>query len=229
MMLSRITLAILAATTILTFTAPADARPTRAKNAQVATQVFDVAAQPAYPTTSSTAVARERRASRGRGRVLTDPNGNPVEITHQQGGIVRSAKTGATAHVSPRYASAFQAYVDDLEAHGAVVRFMGGYRKGPCWLGGQHPCGKALDVCQTARGVVDRRCNLPSRGEEIAIASRHNLTSGGIWCNQDRGHIQVEPSSGPCRGNLYGAVRKFKKMAGKGSISLTSQDAGSAN
>ena len=29
MMLSRITLAILAATTILTFTAPADARPTR--------------------------------------------------------------------------------------------------------------------------------------------------------------------------------------------------------
>lgn len=83
-MLSRITLAILAAATILTLTAPVDARTTRAKNAQVATQVFDVAAQPAYPTTSSTAAARERRASHGRGRVLTDSNGNPVEITRQR-------------------------------------------------------------------------------------------------------------------------------------------------
>src|SRR6185312_2100684 len=31
-------------------------------------------------------------------------------------GIVRSAKTGATAHVAPSHAAAFQAYIDDLES-----------------------------------------------------------------------------------------------------------------
>src|SRR6185437_15292464 len=67
-------------------------------------------------------------------------------------GIVRSAKTGATAHVAPGHAAAFQAYIDDLESHGATVRFMGGYRAGVCSPRHEHPCGKALDVCQLSRG-----------------------------------------------------------------------------
>jgi uncharacterized protein (TIGR02594 family) len=83
MICSRIALAVLAALTILILTAPADARrATKAPSA--AAPVSDVAAVPAYPMTSATAVAREKRASRGRGRVLTDSNGNPVEITHQR-------------------------------------------------------------------------------------------------------------------------------------------------
>lgn len=218
MMLSRITLAILAATTILTFTAPADARPTRAKNAQVATQVFDVAAQPAYPTTSSTAVAREKLASRGRGRVLTDANGNPVEITHQgassgESGVVRSKKTGATARVSPRYAGAFQAYIDDLESRGAAIYYMGGYRKGPCWAGGLHPCGKALDVCQDSRDHVSghKNCHMPGRAELARIAAAHGLFEGGQWCHGDMGHVQVGETAAPCRRTLYSAVDTYKR------------------
>ncbi len=84
-MRSQITLAVLAAATILILTTTADARKsTRMYQNVHSAPVFDVAAQPAYPTTSSTAVAREKRASRGRGRVLTDSNGNPVEITRQR-------------------------------------------------------------------------------------------------------------------------------------------------
>ena len=58
----------------------------------------------------------------------------------------------------------FQAYIDDLENnHGARVLFMGGIRPGHCSPSSEHPCGKALDVCQLRRGVVDSRCNLPGR------------------------------------------------------------------
>lgn len=110
-------------------------------------------------------------------------------------GIVRSSKTGATARVAARYQPVFQAYVDDLEAAGAVVRFMGGYRPGTCWTGGRHPCGAALDVCQYRRGVVERKCNLPSPGVIVAIAARHGLTEGASWQSSDYGHAEVRASS----------------------------------
>lgn len=126
------------------------------------------------------------------------------------GGVVRSGKTGATAHVAPRYAAVFQAYVDDLEAHGATVRSIGGYRPGPCAAWSEHPCGKALDVCQLARGVVDRRCNLPGRAELITIANRHGLQEGGEWCNSDMGHAQIDRTAARCGHNLYAAVGEFK-------------------
>jgi hypothetical protein len=113
-------------------------------------------------------------------------------------GIVRSHKTGATAHVSPRYASRFQAYVNDLEAHGAAIKFMGGYRKGRCWAGGQHPCGKALDVCQLGRGRVDHSCDLPSRAQIASIAASHGLFEGGQWCRSDYGHAQIGITAGAC-------------------------------
>src|SRR5665213_3469956 len=48
-------------------------------------------------------------------------------------GIVHSSKTGAIAHVAARYAGMFQAYINDLEQnYGAVVKFIGGLRRGRC-------------------------------------------------------------------------------------------------
>src|SRR5215471_5220719 len=87
----------------------------------------------------------------------SDANGNVA-------GFVVSSKTGARARVGLRYAAQFQAYIDDLEKnHDVRVLFMGGIRRGGCSLSSEHPCGKALDVCQLRRGVVDARCKLPAR------------------------------------------------------------------
>lgn len=127
-------------------------------------------------------------------------------------GVIRSNKTGATARVSPAQAHKFQAYINDLEAHGAVIKFMGGIRPGPCWSGGLHPCGKALDVCQYARGVVDRRCNLPGKTVMAQIARANGLFEGGQWCHGDLGHAQVGVTAGACGSNIYSAVRKFKRI-----------------
>jgi len=121
-----------------------------------------------------------------------DASGNVAD------GIVRSRKTGATAHVSARYAPQFQAYIDDLENVGASVYFMGGIRRGHCWSGSLHPCGKALDVCQLSRGRVDGRCHLPNRSQIAVIAERHGLFEGGQWCNSDYGHAQVGVTAGAC-------------------------------
>lgn len=209
---SRITLAVLAAATILIAAAPAEAR--KAKRHPVTAPSIDVAAIPPYPMSGESAPAGARRIGHAGKRLRRAAHSPGARNAYQRpsygSGIVRSGKTGATAHVSPRYAPEFQAYVDDLEANGATVRFMGGYRKGRCWSGGMHPCGKALDVCQLARGVVDRRCNLPNKGRMIEIARRHGLFEGGQWCSQDRGHAQVGVSAGACGSNLYAAVRKFK-------------------
>src|SRR5882757_9956999 len=73
-------------------------------------------------------------------------------------GIVASRKTGARARVGISHAARFQAYIDDLENnHGARILFMGGIRPGGCSSSSLHPCGRALDVCQLRRGVVDPR------------------------------------------------------------------------
>ena len=121
-------------------------------------------------------------AHRGR---RSDANGNAA-------GFVISSKTGARARVGIRYVTRFQAYIDDLENnHGARVLFMGGIRSGGCSPSSEHPCGKALDVCQLRRGVVDSRCKLPGRATLGQIAARHGLFEGGRWCNSDYGHAQV--------------------------------------
>jgi len=127
--------------------------------------------------------------SLARHRTIVDANGNSA-------GNVVSHKTGATARVGAQYASRFQSYIDDLESRGASVRFMGGIRRGHCWSGGLHPCGRALDVCQLARGRVDHRCNLPSRHELGQIAAAHGLYEGGRWQNSDYGHAQVGCTAG---------------------------------
>ena len=101
------------------------------------------------------------------------------------------ARTGATATgIQPRYAAQFQAFVDDLEAHGVTIKFMGGYRPGRCWQADKHACGMAIDVCQYARNVVDSRCHL-SREVVAELAEKHGLFSGGLWCNPDFGHVEA--------------------------------------
>jgi hypothetical protein len=135
----------------------------------------------------------------------TNANGNLAER-----GIVRSKKTGATARVSADYAPKFQAYINDVENHGGEVLFMGGIRRGHCSSRSMHPCGKALDVCQLDRGVVDSRCHLPNRTVMAALALRHNLFEGALWCNDDYGHVQAGISAPACRKNLYAAAIKMK-------------------
>ena len=121
-----------------------------------------------------------------------DANGNPA-------GVVISRKTNARARVGIAYAARFQAYIDDLENnYGARVLFMGGIRRGRCSSSSEHPCGKALDVCQLRRGVVDPRCKLPGRVTLGQIAAAHGLFEGGRWCNSDYGHAQVGVTSGAC-------------------------------
>ncbi|MGC1680041.1 MAG: hypothetical protein WA760_01610, partial [Pseudolabrys sp.] len=113
--------------------------------------------------------------------------------------IIISHKTGARARVGVAYAARFQAYIDDLEnKHGARVLFMNGIRPGRWSPASEHPCGKALDVCQRWRGVVDPRCNLPSRVALGHIAGVHGLFEGGRWCNSDYGHAQVGVTAAAC-------------------------------
>ena len=136
-------------------------------------------------------------------RAVFDGNGNLA-------GAVVSHKTGARARVSPRHAAAFQAYIDDLEAHGARVLFMGGYRHGRCSSAHQHPCGAALDVCQLSRGRVDARCHLPGRRSIADIAAAHGLFEGGRWCHSDYGHAQALTSAGDCSRTF--AARRARRL-----------------
>jgi hypothetical protein len=121
-----------------------------------------------------------------------DANGNSA-------GVVMSRKTNARARVGIAYAARFQTYIDDLESnYGARVLFMGGIRRGRCSVSSEHPCGKALDVCQLRRGVVDPRCKLPSRIMLGQIAAAHGIFEGGRWCNSDYGHAQVGVTASAC-------------------------------
>jgi hypothetical protein len=132
---------------------------------------------------------------------IADANGN-------QGygvGSVTSHKTGASARVGWQYATKFQGYVDAIEATGATVYFMGGIRRGHCSNSSLHPCGKALDVCQTGRGRVAAKCHLPDRSTLARIAEAHGLFEGGQWCHSDYGHAQVGVTAESC-GNRGGTL-----------------------
>jgi hypothetical protein len=120
---------------------------------------------------------------------MTAPAGAATVVSH---------KTGATATVGSDHAAAFQAYINDVEAAGGVIIFMGGYRKGRCSPRHMHSCNKALDLCQTRRDVVDPRCHLPHRAELARIAARHGLFEGGQWCDGDYGHAQVGLTAAAC-------------------------------
>jgi hypothetical protein len=141
-----------------------------------------------------------------------DANGNPA-------GAIVSGKTGARARVGIAYGARFQAYIDDLENnYGARVLFMSGIRPGRCTISSEHRCGKALDVCQLRRGVVDQRCHLPGRIVLGQIAASHGLFEGGRWCNSDYGHVQVGVTAPACG-----------DVAARSCVSLASEEsAGSA-
>ena len=219
--MNRLLLTAFAIATIA-LTTPAEARrhhAAKSEPARLSTPGPDVAATPAYPTQDqirapggrATAASRRRNGAGGHREAREARKVTPEPRQAESGsGIVRSGKTGATARVSPRFQPIAQAVVDDLEARGAVIKFMGGYRKGPCWSGGLHPCGLAIDLCQTGRGIVDRRCNLPSKAVEASVAAAHGALSGAIWCNGDRGHVQLGQTAGPCGSNLYAAVGEFQ-------------------
>jgi hypothetical protein len=131
-----------------------------------------------------------------------DGNGNAA-------GIIISSKTGARARVGVAYAARFQAYIDDLENnHGARVLFMGGIRPGRCRPASQHPCGKALDVCQLGWGRVDPRCKLPDRLTLGRIAAAHGLFEGGRWCHSDYGHAQISVTAAACGDGPFRIVRR---------------------
>ena len=138
-----------------------------------------------------------------------DANGNKAS------GIIVSSKTGARARVGVAYAARFQAYINDLENnYGARVLFMGGIRPGRCSPASEHPCGKALDVCQLRRGVVDARCNLPGRTVLGEIAAAHGLFEGGRWCHSDYGHAQIDVTAAACGES---PIRVVRRMAADGS------------
>jgi hypothetical protein len=131
-----------------------------------------------------------------------DANGNTA-------GVFISGKTGARARVGVAYAARFRAYIDDLETnHGARLLFMGGIRPGRCSISSEHPCGKALDVCQLRRGAVDPRCNLPGRQVLGEIAASHGLFEGGRWCNSDYGHAQIGVPAAACGDSPVRIVQK---------------------
>ncbi len=206
-MISRITMAAIAAATTIALSAPAEASHHRTAQSRHAPGFVDAAAIPAYPTD------RQARGHRVGHRAAThrvasttstyqaddeDSRQERPPVAASRGGIVRSHKTGATAHVGARYASMFQGYVDALEATGATIRFMGGIRRGRCSSGSMHPCGKALDVCQLSRDRVDSRCHLPGRDAMARIAAANGLFEGGQWCHGDMGHAQVGVSAAAC-------------------------------
>jgi hypothetical protein len=145
----------------------------------------------------------------------------PIPVARPRGaggnkpaGTVVSAKTGARAHVGGAYAARFQGYIDDLERnYGARVLFMGGIRPGRCSAESEHPCGKALDLCQLRRGVVDPRCNLPGRVVLGQIATAHGLFEGGRWCQSDYGHAQVDVTAAACGDPPVQIVRQLKPRA----------------
>jgi hypothetical protein len=94
--------------------------------------------------------------------------------------------------VQAEQAERFKALITDLKAHGLIVKFAGGWRRGACaWPRHKHPCGQAIDICQYARNVVDQRCHLPPNDITNAIARQYGLIHGGEWRAGDRGHFEL--------------------------------------
>jgi hypothetical protein len=150
-------------------------------------------------TTKASAPSLHRSRSKTQTTIPTNEDTRVVDANGSAAGVIVSGKTGARARVGIAYAARFQSYIDDLENnHGARVLFMGGIRPGRCSVSSEHPCGKALDVCQLRRGVVDARCNLPGRVAMGEIAASHGLFEGGRWCNSDYGHAQVDVTAAAC-------------------------------
>lgn len=188
-----------AATPAAAGTAIATAAPTPA-NSGIARDTTTLAAADTATTLTKMAVAIPDFVTPAEPTPVPLPKPRPTPTgANGNAGIIVSSKTGARTRVGVAYAARFQAYIDDLEKnYGARILFMGGLRPGRCSIFGEHPCGKALDVCQLRRGVVDPRCNLPARVALGRIAASHGLFEGGRWCDSDYGHAQVDVTAPAC-------------------------------
>ncbi len=188
-----------AATPAAAGTAIATATPTPA-NSGTATDTTTLAAADTATTLTNMAVLVPDIVTPTEPASVPLPKPRPAAPgANGNAGIIISSKTGARTRVGAAYAARFQAYIDDLEKnYGARILFMGGLRPGRCSIFGEHPCGKALDVCQLRRGVVDPRCNLPARVALGRIAASHGLFEGGRWCDSDYGHVQVDVTAPAC-------------------------------
>jgi hypothetical protein len=134
---------------------------------------------------------------------------NDPEVTTTETAVVTAAPTSAPEKTTYVIKERFQAYINDLEKnYGARVLFMGGIRPGRCLPQSQHPCGKALDVCQLGWGKVDPRCNLPDRVTLGRIAAAHGLFEGGRWCHSDYGHVQTSVTAAACGDGPFRIVRR---------------------
>jgi hypothetical protein len=201
---------------IALFAAPARASTEMGCDKYCGLRLVEPARDQARKATRQRHRARNDAAHWRKGRAVVDANGND--------GIVRSKKTGATAHVAPRNRQAFQVLIDRLEYdYGAAVYYMGGWRAGSCSLASQHPCGGALDICQDSRGHVSgaRDCKLPPPAAFHALVRELGLYDGSVWCNGDYGHVQVKDSGGCglaahgwARGHYFAAITGTIEMAG---------------
>ena len=109
-------------------------------------------------------------------------------LANADAATIRS-KSGATAQVAGQWAHKFQCLVNKIDASGFHIKFMGGYRPGPCWSGGKHPCGMALDICQLSRDVT---CPGFPRAASTKFALACGLFPGSLWKrNPDTGHFEV--------------------------------------
>lgn len=136
-------------------------------------------------------VSRERR-SRGKQKRMSEELARILaEGAREAVGIVLST-SGATAHVAPRAADAFQCLISALDQQGYPIRFMGGYRAHGSVRHSLHPKGLALDINQYGRNRT--RPRMPSN--EIALANKCGLISGAQWASSDSGHFQLGGWSG---------------------------------
>jgi hypothetical protein len=183
-------------------------------NPGTATDTTTLAAADTATTLTNTAVAVPDIVTPTEPASVPLPKPRPAAPSaNGNAGIIISSKTGARTRVGVAYAARFQAYVDDLEKnYGARILFMAGLRPGRCSIFGEHPCGKALDVCQLRRGVVDPRCNLPARVALARIAASHGLFEGGRWCDSDYGHAQVDVTAPACGDPPLFMVRQMEPL-----------------
>jgi hypothetical protein len=120
------------------------------------------------------------------------------------------SKSGAKAYVASSSQAKFQALINWLDQRDYPIKFMGGWRRGKCWTGGMHPCGKAIDINQVSRGRVVAR--LPAGVD--AFARSIGLVPGSGWCNQDQGHFQVGGHDGCFRAGKNNLFRRYAEAKG---------------
>lgn len=97
-----------------------------------------------------------------------------------------------------------QCVLDHVEAAGVRITALGGIRPGRCSTASMHPCGKALDINQTARDV-----NGPPRYVSSAAALACGAVSGSWWSrNPDNGHFQVGGWAGTHGEQTFAAERQ---------------------